>query len=557
MQLLPMSVPTLDADVRLGLRALKEPIQLFGEGPADRRARLGALMDEGAYESLQAILHAHNPSQPSSATQSKTVTSTTRNKRLADVLSNGPAHLAAFRTRYAAQTLLAAKHRISLLKRDFTASTCAASTLATKCSRLVNCLTVRNVVESEASVLPLTCVVAPNSASNISSAGVLVTGSADGVVRLWRGDRTAAACYLHKIVPGAWGNIQCVVHHPYQELVFATSRNSKEQVVSAVSYSSDTDSMSHEGPVTSQHIARITSIAVAPSGTLMASCSEDTTLNFWDLTTAMQSLKLSPPGGFLYAQDGHDDSAGATRLAFHPDGSLLTSCDSNGSVLTWDCRTGRMVFSLATVHSFGCYAVAWSGCGVLYCTGGGDSKIHIWDARKCFSAGAAFVKKPHDPSATGVTRYTSVATLTQHRDVITSLSFANIEGLQKTDTAFVAVRNTLISTSLDGSTKLWGLRHMELLQSLSSIGSGGIRGHCMSRRQSGETHLITVGKDKHWRAWAVDSTSSITTRRVEHDAEALAAHDDESSKKKHRVEIVDDDDDDDEDEMEKFRKAKK
>lgn len=41
-------VPTADRDVKLRLRSLKEPITLFGEGPADRRDRLRKLLADAA-----------------------------------------------------------------------------------------------------------------------------------------------------------------------------------------------------------------------------------------------------------------------------------------------------------------------------------------------------------------------------------------------------------------------------------------------------------------------------------------------------------------------------
>jgi RNA polymerase sigma factor (sigma-70 family) len=82
------------------------------------------------------------------------------------------------------------------------------------------------------------------------------------------------------------------------------------------------------GVIHSHHVGRVSSVAFAPAGKLLASASEDTTIRLWDSST----------GGQLFQLRGHGE--GVRAIAFAPSGKVLASGGYDGTVRLWDCTTG-------------------------------------------------------------------------------------------------------------------------------------------------------------------------------------------------------------------------
>ncbi|KAF6260005.1 WD40-repeat-containing domain protein [Scenedesmus sp. NREL 46B-D3] len=117
------------------------------------------------------------------------------------------------------------------------------------------------------------------------------------------------------------------------------------------------------------HTDRLARVAFHPMGHHLATASFDTTWRLWDAET----------GACLMEQEGHSRQVYA--VAFHPDGSLAGSAGLDAYGRIWDCRTGRCVFTLAG-HVKQIIALDFAPDGYHVATGGDDHTVKIWDLRK-------------------------------------------------------------------------------------------------------------------------------------------------------------------------------
>lgn len=71
--------------------------------------------------------------------------------------------------------------------------------------------------------------------------------------------------------------------------------------------------------------------------------------------------------------------AGDCRIAISPDGTLLVSGHSDGSVRLWDCQRGRLLRILSK-HSRTVLSVAFSPDGALVASSAADATVRVWHA---------------------------------------------------------------------------------------------------------------------------------------------------------------------------------
>lgn len=201
------------------------------------------------------------------------------------------------------------------------------------------------------------------------------------------------------------------------------------------------------------------------------------------------SLKDSPAKFYR----GHKLSV--TAVALSADDRLVYSVSKDGSIMMLDVETGKRekfgvvnesgrlkkdqhtgapwVAPAARQSSKGALlAVALSGDGKYLAVGGGDKKIHVWDARS-----RAYIRG-----------------LPGHKDTVTALSFR--EGSSQ-----------LFSGSMDRSVKLWSLEDMTYMDTLF-----GHQGEVLGLDSLRAERALSCGADRTCRVWKIPEESQLVFR---------------------------------------------
>jgi WD40 repeat protein len=195
------------------------------------------------------------------------------------------------------------------------------------------------------------------------------------------------------------------------------------------------------------HRAAVTAVAFSPDGKVLASGDTQGTVIFWDLERG--EMLGRPVAG--HRQD-------VTRLAFSPDGRLLASASADHAVLVWDVARRRPLAPSPLVgHSARVSRMAFSPDGRLMASGDHGGSVRLWDVAARRSAG---------PPLTG-----------KHR-AITALAFA-------------PGGNSLVSGDESGTVALWDLAAPEpagrtwwerqfFVIDVASLPDGGVRASGLS-----------------------------------------------------------------------------
>ncbi|MBD1813222.1 serine/threonine protein kinase, partial [Microcoleus vaginatus DQ-U2] len=117
------------------------------------------------------------------------------------------------------------------------------------------------------------------------------------------------------------------------------------------------------------HSNAVTSVAFSPDGAILASGSEDKTIEMWKLET----------GRRWYTLTGHSDWV--TCVAFSPDGASLASGGRDKMIHIWDLNKGKWWYALAG-HSDRVSAVAFSRDGQVLASGSRDKTVQLWNLNK-------------------------------------------------------------------------------------------------------------------------------------------------------------------------------
>ncbi|MET7887814.1 NB-ARC domain-containing protein, partial [Streptomyces avermitilis] len=114
------------------------------------------------------------------------------------------------------------------------------------------------------------------------------------------------------------------------------------------------------------HTEWVTSVAISPDGTWLATTSRDETARIWDRVTGTCTATLT----------GHTDWVESVAIA--PDGTWLATGGYDGTVRFWDRNTGTCTATL-TGHTRMVTSVAIAPDGTWLATGGYDGTVRFWD----------------------------------------------------------------------------------------------------------------------------------------------------------------------------------
>ena len=119
------------------------------------------------------------------------------------------------------------------------------------------------------------------------------------------------------------------------------------------------------------HTAAIDGLAFAPGGVLLTS-SQDNTLRAWNLGTGIEIRRLSPAPSAAF-------SSAFNSVDWSPDGVLVATGGSDGTLRTWDPASGENQL-LVSAHTGQITSLDWSPGGNWIATGGSDNFTRVWDA---------------------------------------------------------------------------------------------------------------------------------------------------------------------------------
>jgi WD40 repeat protein len=117
------------------------------------------------------------------------------------------------------------------------------------------------------------------------------------------------------------------------------------------------------------HSDWVNAVTFSPDGKILASSSNDNTVQFWDATA----------GTWKQAFKGHSDVV--TAVAFSPDGKVLASASHDNTVRLWGATTGPWKQTLEG-HSDWVRAVAFSPDGKVLASASDDNTVRLWNATR-------------------------------------------------------------------------------------------------------------------------------------------------------------------------------
>lgn len=308
---------------------------------------------------------------------------------------------------------------------------------------------------------------------------LLVTGDADGAIRLWR---VVDGKQLLVLV-GHKGWIWSVAFSPDGKHV---ASGSSDQTVKLWDVGTGACIQTLQG-----HTNWMRSVAFSPQGNWLASSGEDYTVKIWDAATGtglktlqghrnwVQAVAFSPDG-YCLASGSEDQTIklwdvstgeclqtleGHTGwvlcLAFRSDGQHLVSGSSDQTVLVWDIKSGQ---ASKTLHGHGNWvrSVAFSPDGNILASGSTDQTVRLWD----FSTGVCLkTLQGHSNwiwtvafSPDGQTLASGSTDLTvRFWEVATGARWKTLHGYTNWifSVAFSPDGRTLVGSSQDGLLRLW------------------------------------------------------------------------------------------------------
>lgn len=213
------------------------------------------------------------------------------------------------------------------------------------------------------------------------------------------------------------------------------------------------------------HTNSVWTVLFSPNGDFLFSCSEDRTIQVWDMRTFAQT----GCGQLRYTFRGHRQPV--NHLSLHPNGRLLASAGADWVICLWDLQTGQLLHTLHG-HQHHVRAVAFSPDGGLLASGSEDYTVRLWDVKT----------------------WETIAQLTGHVDNVWSIAFSP-------DGKFLA------SGDLYNGLRLWHID--QVLASVNDQGrtGGEITGEAVCQLLLGHVDSITsiaFSPDSQWLASASD-----------------------------------------------------
>ena len=491
-----IDVPTLPNDVRQALRAMAQPVRLFGENLANVRDRLRMAMARKLVMEERGIqLEGKTQEQPQG------MATTEVEEEQITKYSRASVDLIRAREKFSIYSLDRARDRLNQ-ERNYRLQWQRKRARLTAPSKPVDdrneniddsnyidvtqiddeCLKLYKTIKkmgAEGSQYgdprPLSCI-ATSSGSGSLLQPIVATGSWSGTIKLWDSSLNCVS----DVTLAHEDRIMGIALHPgdntenASNALMATSSidlTGKLWKIRTVEKSDNNNEMEDLEAGTGSgyqiqevahlkgHASRLCKVEFHPQGNNVVTTSFDHTWRLWDIET----------GSEILLQDGH--SREVYGVGFHPDGSLCSTTDYGGVVHLWDLRTGKSIHHFLG-HAKRVLCSEFSPNGFQLATAGDDGTLKIWDMRK----------------------RRQFASLPAHSKLVTQLRFQKSNSLKGNGYGGIG-GEYLVSSSFDGTAKVWSARDWKMLATL--------RGHEGKVMGAGilQDNIVTCGFDKTLKLW--------------------------------------------------------
>lgn len=353
-----IAVPTDDGRVRAKLRELGEPMTLFGEDPADRRARLRELL------TVQAEQQAAAGAEGTPDIEMVDAASEDADDQEEEFYTQGGEGLLKARQDIARYSLPRAKKRLESQKEESSIVLRTHVKFRKQVRERLQGFELQGSQTAGDRHVSMTRI-SPNSE-------MVAAGNWGGSIKLIEipslEEKATLRGHTNKVSGISWFPGATIPERGVSRESVNLASGGAEGKVHLWNLEKDTPLSTLEG-----HAQRVCRVEFHPSGRYLASASEDTTWRLWDVETTTE----------LLLQEGH--SRGVFAISFNTDGSLLASAGLDSVGRIWDLRSGRTVMILdghQDGHIKPIHGLDWSSDGHRVLTGSADGWIKCWDVRK-------------------------------------------------------------------------------------------------------------------------------------------------------------------------------
>lgn len=435
------SIPEEDELVRKQLKELGQPVFINGEDDHDRRERLANLVNGGALQLDDAQ-------------------SEDEEKEDEEVFyTPGPAELYGVRCQILNQSLVKASQRIQQQRQvlqnnpDFTTFLKKRRTINSKLADIE--LYGSQVIHGNTRAI--------SSVRYSPSGDLIACGTWNGSVHVLNSNDLNPTV---KLLNGQHTEKVGSVDWQVNDTILITGGS--EGSINVWNITDSDDIIKPELSIKEAHLNRITNTLFHPINNFAISTSFDQTWKLWDINKEAE----------LYQQEGH--SKEVYSGAIHPDGSLFLSGGLDGIIHVWDLRSGRALMPLQK-HIQGVYSLDWSPNGYHFASGSGDCSVKIWDMRKLEHSGD------------------EVFSIPAHTKLVSDVRFhCGKVGVNENENG--AIGSFLVSSSYDGSVKVWSADNWILVKTLKGHNEKVMSCDVTSDENS-RVRVVSSGWDRTVKLW--------------------------------------------------------
>ncbi|MCY3414420.1 MAG: serine hydrolase [Candidatus Heimdallarchaeota archaeon] len=251
----------------------------------------------------------------------------------------------------------------------------------------------------------------------------------------------------------------------------------------------------------------------------------------------------SPASGDIFSQTTLTTNDYATlkghawdvrNIEFSPDGNMLASAGHDGMVILWDVNSGTPIYYFEK-HHYNAIALSFSPDGSILATGGWDSKINFWNIStgEFIKAWSIYPNVIMDLEFTVDGKSLAIGgglwngmenTAVKHSntiqlfDFITGLRYDNFTGHEKLVTDIELIGTKLLSSSWDGTVKIWNITNYEEINTYQNH-TNRVMDMAISANRS---LLATASFDKTVNIWNLDSNSLSKSFECDNSAWSVA-----------------------------------